>query len=376
MGIKAFRFDSTLSEAFVSFVYDLYREDPQWIPPFRREMCAQLLPEFPFYQKPENSHRHFLATVGRKILGRVSAMVNRDLKDRDGRIVGIVGFFECVGHYEVARDLLDAATGWLKEEQGRNRIWGPMNFDIWHSYRMMTQGFDQGLFYGEPYNKSYYPDFFEHYGFIAKKHWTSVEVTGREALKRMISRGAERYRLLVEKGYRFESFNPRQFGDEVKKLFDLLTQSFNGFLGFTPLPLEEFENLFAHYRAALHPRLWTFVYDEEGDLAGVGAAFLELSDPIRRMRGRDDVLSKLRFLYRRRCVNRINFYIGGMTSKEATKKSGLGRAGFHHIVKRILEEGYERVVIALMAEGNPVKGLLREVPVTTQREYTLYELNR
>jgi hypothetical protein len=376
MGIKAFGFDPTLSETFVSFVYDLYQGDTQWIPPLRREICAQLLPKFPFYQKPGNSHRHFLATVGRKIVGRASAMVNRDLKERDGRPVGTVGFFECVDHYEVARDLLDAATGWLKEEQGRDRIWGPMNFDIWHSYRMMTHGFDQEPFYGEPYNKSYYPDFFERYGFVAKKHWTSVEVTGREALERMIFSGAERYRLLIRKGYRFEGFNPHQFREEVKKLYGLLTQSFKGFLGFTPLPFEEFENLFTHYRAALHPRLWTFVYDEEGDLAGFGAAFLELSDPVRRMKGRDDLLSKLRFLYQRRCVSRINFYIGGMTSKEATKKSGLGRAGFYHIVRRILEEGYERIVIALMAEGNPVKGLLRRLPVATQREYTLYELNR
>ena len=375
MGIKAFGFDPTLSDAFVSFAYDLYRGDPQWIPPFRREIYAQLLPGFPFYKKPGNSCRHFLATGGKKILGRVSAMVNRDLKDRDGRPVGTVGFFECVDDYEVARDLLDAATQWLQEEQRRDRIWGPMNFDIWHCYRMMTHGFDQEPFYGEPYNKSYYPDYFERYGFIAKKQWISVEVSGREALERMIFRGQERYQLLIGKGYRFEDFNPQQLGNEVKKLYSLLTQSFKGFLGFTPLPLEEFENLFTHYRAALHPRLWTFVYDEEGDFVGFGGAFLELSDPVRRMKGRNDVLSKLRFLYQRRYVNRINFYIGGMTSKEATKKSGLGRAGFYHIVRRILEEGYERVVIALMAEGNPVKGLLKGLPVDTHREYTLYELN-
>jgi hypothetical protein len=84
-------------------------------------------------------------------------MVNAAIRDEDGTAVGLIGFFECVEDPVVATVLLDAARDWLREEHGLQRIWGPMNFDIWHSYRFMTRGFDQVPFYGEPDNKACYP---------------------------------------------------------------------------------------------------------------------------------------------------------------------------------------------------------------------------
>ena len=67
--------------------------------------------------------------------------------------------------------------------------------------------------------------------------------------------------------------------------------------------------------------------------------------------------------------------MGGITPEEATKRTGLGRAGFYHIIREILKEGYETVVIALMAKDNVVRGLLSGNAAAAQRQYTLYELN-
>lgn len=150
MAIKYFSFDSEKADAFVRFGYDLYHGDEKQIPPLKKEMYIQFLPDFSFYQKQENCHRHFLAAAGKRVVGRVSAMFNQDLKDKDGTPVGTIGFFECIDDFGVACDLLDCSIKWLQEERGICRIWGPMNFDIWHGYRLMTKGFDQKLFYGEP----------------------------------------------------------------------------------------------------------------------------------------------------------------------------------------------------------------------------------
>jgi hypothetical protein len=376
MAIIYFTFNQPLTESFIGFGYNLYRGDAQWIPPIRKESYLQFSPEFPFYQKPGNRHRHFLATTGKKVVGRISAMVNQDLKDKDGTPVGTIGFFECVDDYSVANDLFDAAMKWLSEEQGLNRIWAPMNFDIWHGYRLMTCGFDQKLFYGEPYNKDYYADFFVHYGFVAKQYWDSVEISGGETIEKMIARGAERYQLLIDRGYRFELFDMNKFDDELKKLHMVMTKSFYGFLGFTPISFTEFKQLFAKSRYAFHPRLFTFGYDEDNVLAGFGAAFLELSDAIRAMKGKDDFISKLRFLQYRRRVNRINFYVGGMTPEEAKKGTGLGRAGFYYVINQMLKEGFETLLLTLRLKGNKAHGLLGKNAPKPQREYALFELNR
>ena len=375
MAIENFTFNPELTDAFVRFGYELYREDTHWLPPLKEELYGQLSPEFPFYQRAGNCHRHFLARTGGEVVGRVSAMVNRDLKDKDGTPVGTIGFFESVDDVVVSRELLDAATEWLGGEHGIARVWGPMNFSIWHGYRLMTRGFGQKSFYGEPYNKPYYQTLLERYGFLPKQHWHSVEVTGHEALEKMIAAGAARYQRLIDRGYRFEPLNRRMLGSELRKLYAALTRSFRAFLGFTPISLEEFEQLFTMGRYAFHPELFTFVYDEHHRLAGFAGAFLDLFEVIRAGNGTDDLISRLRLLADSRLSSRILFYLCGMTPDETGKGADFGRALFHYIIRQIMKEGYETVLVALMARGGPMARMAGVNISVAQRQYTLYELN-
>ena len=125
MVIIPFQFDATLADAFLEFPYALYQNDPRWIPPLRQSVAAQLSPDFSFYRQHGNCHCHFVAMQGKTVLGRISAMVNRSLKDRDGQAVGTIGFFECIHDEGVAREPLKAATQWLSEKQQIVHIWGP-----------------------------------------------------------------------------------------------------------------------------------------------------------------------------------------------------------------------------------------------------------
>ena len=66
VAIVSFDFDLSLRETFLDFGYEIYRGDRSWIAPLRGDLCRQLTPEFPFYAKPGNCCRHFLATAGEK----------------------------------------------------------------------------------------------------------------------------------------------------------------------------------------------------------------------------------------------------------------------------------------------------------------------
>lgn len=373
MAITAFTFDRGLAERFIGFCGEIYGGDPRWIPPFRAELRRELSPDFPFYHRPGNDHRHFLATVGGRTVGRVSAMINAEMARGDEGPPGLVGFFECIEDPAVGRDLLDAALGWLRDARGARRVVGPMNFDIWHGYRFMTSGFDREPFLGEPYNKPYYPEYFERAGFGRQRRWHSVEVKGRPAIEALAAPGAKSQDRLRRQGYRFRSFDLRRFGPEMLRLHNLVMASFAGFPDFVPVPAEEFMKLFASSRPALDPRLTLFVDDESGRPAGFAVALLELSDAVRAMDGRTGPLSRLRFMVRRLGCRRVNFYAGGLTPAEMARKSGLGRAGFHHILLRILDLGYEEMLITLIAEGNRSNGLVGPGAGDYGREYTLYE---
>jgi hypothetical protein len=375
MPLTSFRFDPSLTREFIDFGYSLYRRDARWIPPFRRTIARQFSPDYFFYKKAGNDHRHFLAYHGRRVVGRVSAMVNAVLKDGDGTAVGLIGFFECVEDPTVAAALLDAARNWLRAEHGLQRIWGPMNFDIWHGYRFLTKGFDQAPFYGEPDNKPYYPDYFERVGFARRRTWVSLEIRGRPALESLIVRGKAQHALLVERGYRFVPAENLDSRADMKKLFDLMSRSFDGFLGYTPLAFEEFEMLSGRLKYALAMPMSFFVYDETGGLVAFTLTFYELSAAVRAMKGRENPLSLAKFLFHRRRARRLNFYAAGMIPEAQAKGTGLGRAGLYSVVDQALRRGYEDIIFALMAKENRVQGLFRRSGQEAQKEYVLYELN-
>ncbi len=140
MAVIDYRADAGRQAALAALRAELYETEPDSLPwsgnDAERAICGD--------------RRHFAVFAADRMLGHVTAFVNRDLQDRDGTPVGALGDFECVDDASVASEFLGAAIHWLRTTGGRNRIWGPINFDIWNGYRFMTEGFDTCRFHGEP----------------------------------------------------------------------------------------------------------------------------------------------------------------------------------------------------------------------------------
>ena len=83
----------------------------------------------------------------------------------------------------------------------------------------------------------------------------------------------------------------------------------------------------------------------------------------------------MKFIRNRQHVNRINFYLIGITPEEEKKKSGLGRAISSFMIRKILNMGFETVIFALMSKGNRAHKLLGKHGKKSNREYALFELN-
>lgn len=373
MNIHQFTDDHALTEKFIRFGTDHYRGDDNWIAPFTASMREQLSPSYRFCVKPGNDAMHFLALRGSRTVGRISAMVNADLRV-DDTAIGTVGFFECIDDQEVAAQLFDAAQAWLRDEHGIRRVWGPMNFDIWHDYRLMTRGFDRKLFHGEPYNKSFYVDLFTQHGWKTVRTWESAEVIGVGEMQQVIGWGTARYEEFLQSGYRFEPFDADRFDKELERLYHALTSSFAGFVGFTPISIDEFSDMFSKLKHALVPEWFTFIYNPEDELAGFAGAFLDLSDAVRSMHGSTHLLSRLRFALHRRRADRVVFYIVGVSPEETARGSGLGGAAMRHVSGIFYEQGMRSVVAALMPRDGRSRGLVGgQEGLEAQRAYSLYE---
>lgn len=373
MGLHEFTFDRTLTRQFIDYPYAAYRDDPQWIPPLHRTALAQLEPSAEFFKCVGNAHLNYLAKAGTRIVGRITASIRRDPKDATGASYGSLGFFEAENDACVAEDLIGAAVLWLRE-RGAVRIWGPMNFDIWHGYRLMTGGFGTRIFAGEPYNKPYYPELFERCGLAAKFRWHSFDIEDPVNQERFRRRGIERRSELTELGYRFVSFDTRRMGTELGKLHDLVSRCFAHFPGFTPISAHEFSCLAMPLRYALLPGFAAFVHNPQGEACGFVVMPLDLSDPLRAMRGRSDWLSRLKFFGVRRGVRSVLLHSAGLVPEEAKKHSGLGAALIAHVTECVLQRCRRPSLAALVAETSASRGHLNRYAAAATREYTLFEV--
>ena len=374
MLITRFKHDQVLAREFVDLEYRLYLNDPHWVPPLRRGRLRDVGSNNPLFQRPGHDRTFFLAHDDGRPVGRLVAAVRPDLRDEDGAPVGTVGMFECIECPAAASALLGAGVEWLHERHGIHRVWGPMNYDIWHGYRLMIRGFDEPRFHGEPYNKPYYDAFFRSAGFGVAKSWKSVEVTGSDRLAVIHDRGKDRLTWTKAQGYRFRTFDTGRFREDLRELHGLVTRAFRGFLGYTDITYDSFERLFAPDRRALDPRLITFVHDPAGRVVAFMGSFPDLAEALAGMGGRSGPRARLRFALRRRKADRVLVYLLGSNDEERRKRSGLGRALGAHLVEQMRNAGYSSLIAALMAEGSPAGPLLAGQGGEREREYVLYRL--
>ena len=155
---------------FIMFPWKIYRgRDPikNWVPPLIVGEKDTLDPKKnPFWAHAEC--QHFLAYRDSRIVGRISAILDRNYVEFQKEKVAYLGFFEAIDDLEVARALFDAAAAWAKA-RGLARIMGPMNPSPDHILGVLIDSFDIPPVVQMGYNPPYFPVLYEGCGFRKEK---------------------------------------------------------------------------------------------------------------------------------------------------------------------------------------------------------------
>jgi hypothetical protein len=103
-------------DAFLSLPEQLYAGDPGFVAPLLMEQRERLTPtKNPFFEHAEATL--FTAYKDGKLVGRISAQVDREHLKRYNDDCGFFGFFDTINDVRVGRALLDAAATWLKAHE-------------------------------------------------------------------------------------------------------------------------------------------------------------------------------------------------------------------------------------------------------------------
>ena len=83
-------------KAFLDFPLKVYKNDPYWVQPLRRNTIKELAHNSPF--RVYGQLQQFIAVyeVSGETLGRIVAAINQRLIEKEGETIGLFGYFECV----------------------------------------------------------------------------------------------------------------------------------------------------------------------------------------------------------------------------------------------------------------------------------------
>ena len=199
---------------FVRMLWDIYREDPNWVPPLEMDRM-KLIDEKknPFYAHADTGW--WLAERDGEVVGRIAAIVNHNYNEAQHERAGFFGFFESINDTNVARSLFQTAETWLREK-GMNVAYGPANPSSNDEYGLLIEGFDRPPVLLMTYNPPYYAPLIEQNGYTKEQdlyaYLLSQETARSEKLVRVSKAMAARNKITVR------AMNTKQFKQEVERI--------------------------------------------------------------------------------------------------------------------------------------------------------------
>jgi len=333
--------------AFIRFPWDLYRENPYWVPPLVKDLLQKFSPNHPFRSHSEMIL--FLAYRDGQIAGRIAGIIDHNYVEFQQDKVGFFGFFESVQEAEVAEALFTRAKNWLKE-RGMEKIAGPMNPSTNDECGLLIDAFDSPPCLMMPYNPGYYTDLVEREGM--KKvmdlyaYLLEQETFHLDRLNRITERLQKR-----EPQLHIRPINLRDFGNELTIVKELYNQIWTKNWGFVPLTEAEIDDLAKNLKPLVVPDLILFAYwgDEP---VGFSVGLPDFNQVLKHLNGKIGLLGGLKFLYYSRKIHRIRVMLLGV--KHAFQKKGIEGFLYIETFKRGIRKGYYSAECSWILESNPL----------------------
>ena len=217
-------------KAFVDFAWEVYRDDPAWVPPLKTEVHGLLNPkENPWFL--HGRAQLWLATRDGTIVGRISAQVDDLVQEHMRAGLGQWGLFEALDG-ETAAALIATAEAWLRE-QGMTAALGPISISIWDEPGLLIDGFDQPPMVMMGHHRPAYAAWIEAAGYKKAKDLHTYELDIQAApegvMKRLIEAGDKNPRI------RIRTVDKSNFERDAAIILNLLNDAWSDNWGFVPL---------------------------------------------------------------------------------------------------------------------------------------------
>ena len=309
---------------FLSLPWQLYRDDPNWIPPLRQNQKELVgYARHPFHEVAEV--QTFLAFADGQPCGRIAAILNHAHNKYHNERLGFWGFFESIDDQEVANELFDAVRQWLAERD-IHQLRGPCNPSLNYECGLLIEGFHSPPTFMMTYNPPYYQRLVEGYGFRKSQdlfaYWGPVDMVYKldKKLAFIADEAAERFDIKIR------PIDKSRFQARDRDCFSTSTISRSaGTWGFVPLSKHEIEHMSAEMKHLIIPELALFA-TVDGEPIGAVFGMPDYNPRIKQIDGRLFPFGFLTLLNKRKPVQAVSRHRHGRDPRISEVGSGPGAA--------------------------------------------------
>lgn len=322
---------------FVDFAWQVYKNDPAWVPPLKSEVHALLNPN----ENPWFGHGRatlFLAMRGDRIVGRISAQVDDLVQIHMEPGLGQWGLFEALDG-EAAAALIARAEQWLRNE-GMTKALGPISISIWDEPGLLIDGFDQPPMVMMGHHRPEYRAWIEAAGYTKAKdlytYQLDIRVDMVPLIDRLIKAGENNPRI------RIREVDKSKFDTEAAIILGLLNDAWSDNWGYIPLTEAEI----AYAGKKLKPIIFNDlvrIAEVDGEPAGFMITIPDINELIADLDGRLFPLGWVKLLWRLRNprTRRVRVPLMGVASKyQGTRLSAQLAFMLIEFTRRVCVEKY------------------------------------
>lgn len=357
---------------FLTFPWQIYRNDPLWVPPILAERHKVVDPhQGVFFQRGQAEY--FSAFRGRRMVGTICTAIdhiaNQDLDKQEC----VFGFFEVIDDETTARALLDHAHSWA-QAHGLTSLYGPFNLDYEDGYGILVEGRDRPPAILCGHTPPYYQGFIERYGFLpargANLAFGRDLTRDRDNLDELMAFATRAHR---QGKFRIRPADLSRWTEEVDRVHELINPCLQHLPGHTPWQREALQELMAPFVKMADPDLILFA-EHEGRVIGFFPAIPDLNEVLIHANGLRYPWDTARAWWAARRPIR-SASIKSVLVLPQYWGSGVAILLFAEMARRLLDKGYTWVDFSLTSDDNPrTPQLAGRVGARVYKRYQVYRL--
>ena len=341
------------------FPWQVYRNDPIWVPPLIRSQLRTLDPQRGSFFRYGDAALFMAQRDGRDV-GRIAGWISHRANEFLGEKVAGFGFFETFDDQKITQALLDAVCNWACD-QGMETIRGPFYFSMDDSPGVLVEGDDypQVLMCG--HSPLYYASLLEQCGLVKYRdaYAYRVDLTTFEGdinnLPPKILRVAEIVHRRTK--VRIRHMRMEDWDAEIARVLCLVNQAMGHMRNHVPMDEQEFTSFTDELKQVIDPELILFA-EIDDEPVGFAATIPDINQALQAANGRLFPLGWLKLWWRMRRTDVASIKL--LAVLEEYRSRGLDSLLYLETARALLRKKYAWADMSLTAEHNVMVNRLAE----------------